>query len=730
MTNQIAELDLLLPPPFSANIGDADQQLILLLLEAGKQQVRPFTGTFHAPWLLTPFEADIWQTTNRGREELVSGHWENSIPIDWRVVLPNALLMTDAQYERLLLCVKKIAFFMRSNLISGCSAPVAWRLVTYRLIGLARWVVLHEHMFQPALHGFQLIDQDALEWLFSQIAEGGWTQAMQIPQRFLAKIYYGAHGSQCPPSLLKNPYSLPSSDIEPLVKWLDIQGAYTFVNIGTHVGKRYIRREWLAKLINENGGGICNSIINHLCRQLEPDFAEYSLLVSLKQTTELPPHWIVSTEDIEVGGTQSSMKANSALFASVLDAHHLMPDLVPEPSTLSTARAAQLTARIIRPSGHTPFIPINTGLAYLNMAMRFVSVYGESILGLYLSILRNRKMRNREHNSAMKRNYMDWCVSTGEPITSVLNITEFRRQDGCRDFDRFRNNPSLDDALRVLIGSCIVCIAGLKPSREGELTHLNRNCIRFDENGYWINFELGKSNVKGVEAWQQLDRPIPLIAAKAIQLLQRLGEGFTEKCSESRKFVDNLFCLPNISGFGTSPPSKHFINLHLDLFCDFVGLPSDSEGRRWYVRVHEMRKWFLLLLFWSGRFDVLDAGRWVAGHTDSKHLYDYIQKEIPGDELPELEADYAVDRLYRQDQARRRGLGSPAAEDDSATLYEAVLRHFNVESLSLVPESEWTAYIHSMRNDSKFHLEPHSIFGENGRDVVGINVSFVMRLTT
>ena len=74
-----------------------------------------------------------------------------------------------------------------------------------------------------------------------------------------------------------------------------------------------------------------------------------------------------------------------------------------------------------------------------------------------------------------------------------------------------------------------------------------------------------------------------------------------------------------------------------------------------------------------------------------------------------------------------RGKGDAGNDDGVDALYEAVLRHFKVESLTMVPESEWTGYVQSLRKDEKFLLEPHSIYGENGRDIVGINVSFVMR---
>ena len=269
-------------------------------------------------------------------------------------------------------------------------------------------------------------------------------------------------------------------------------------------------------------------------------------------------------------------------------------------------------------------------------------------------------------------------------------------------------------------------MAQLKPSREEELTHLKRHCLRKNANGFWFNFELGKSN--DGEVWQDEDRPVTVITARAIQLLQRLGEGLSTLFSEDRKVADNLFYLPKSEGMGALCANNSLLSNHLDMFCDYVGLPPDNEGRRWYVRIHEMRKWFLLLLFWSGRFDVLDAARWIAGHTDAEHIYAYIEKEFPGEELPKIEAEYSIDRVYRHEQEiMKHRKGHADNEDGVDALYRAILNHFNVESLTVVPDSEWVGYVKSLRKNDKFRLEPHSIFTENGRDVIGINVCFVMR---
>ena len=728
MTNLATLMDRIPPPQFPEYFSEQDRQMVLLALASAKQQILPYDGKFEAPWLLTPFESRVWETTNRGREEFVDGKWQNTIRIDWRIPLPNGGSLTDMRYERLLTLTKKIAFLTRCNLISGAIAPDGWGTRTSELIRLVRWTVLHEQRFQPDKYGLRLLDQPALDWLFGLVAAGGWTHALQIPQRLLVAIYMGAHGVACPKAVLDAPFAIPSSEIGPLVLWLENQGVYKKVREGAHFGKRHLCREKLARQISENYLSLKTANVSRFLRQFEPDFRDGLLLVVIRQSTELPSQKVISSLDAGDGVcSEKSLKAVSGLIGTVLDAHRHVPDLLPEPAQISLRRAMSIAIRISRPSGRTLFMPVNTGLVYLNTAMRFVHVYGEVLVDFYLEMIANYSpvRTGSRMNGLLRKCLNNWRIASGEPMATVLNITEFRREEGKPDFDRLRLNPTLDEALRVLIGSCIICMALLKPSREKELTHLKRDCLREDSGGYWINFNLGKSNAG--EAWQDEDRPIPVIAAKAIHLLQRLGNGLSMLFAEDRKVGENLFYLPRAEGFGARAATVNLLNNHLDIFCDFVGLPCDSEGRRWYVRIHEMRKWFLLLLFWSGRFDVLDAARWIAGHTDAEHIYAYIEKEFPGEELPQIEAEYSVDRVYRREQERKRGQGNADNEDGVDALYEAVLRHFKVESLAMVPESEWTSYVFSLRKDDKFRLEPHSIFGEDGKAVVGINVSFVMR---
>lgn len=728
MTNLAMLIERLPAPELPTSYTAQDCEMILLALESAKRHARPYDGDFKAPWLLNDFSDPEWITTNRGREEMVRGKWRNVIRVDWRVRLPNQAVLTDPRYKRLLNTNKQIAFLARSGFVSQITAPPTWRaLVSVQLL-LTRWMVLHEKRFQPETYGFKLLDQAALDSLMGMVSEGGWAIANQVPQRLLAVFFQGTFSESCPEEWLANPYVVPQSVIVPITDWLKQQDYYGEVCRGVNFGKQYLKRGPLVALIGESVGIMrLSGKLGAFFRQFERDLQCGELLVDVFQETELADQKTRTIkETVESGMAENSLQSVAQNITTILAAHRHDPEHLPEPGLISVRSAQVAALRQTRQSSHTPFVPVNVGLTYLNEAIRFVHVYGNSLVDYYLAVAATRTgIRAADDlDVTVKELGSTWRIASGDSISNVLNIVGFQRSARKPDFNRLRSQPSLDEALRVLIGSCIVCIALLKPSREDELTHLKRHCLREKGGGYYINFALGKSNVG--ETYNRPDRPIPVITARAIHLLQRLGDGLSKLYADDRKIAGNLFYLPKFDGTsGALAASSALLNMHLDILCDYVGLPPDRKGRRWYIRIHEMRKWFLLLLFWSGRYDVLDAARWIAGHTEASHIYAYIEREFPGEELPNLEAEYAVERLrileeqsYDEDSAESAGLGR---------LYEVVLRHFHVESLAMVPEAEWAGYVTTLRKTDGFMLEPHSVYADNGTDVIGINVSFVLR---
>jgi hypothetical protein len=739
MLNLAVLIDSMPSPVLPDYFSEADGQILLMALSNAKQQARPYEGSYMAPWLLSDFDDAEWVTTNRGREEQVINKWKNVIKIDWGIRLPNGDALTDPKYRKLLDLNKRIAFLVRSGYVSGISAPVTWRAAVYVQLQLTRWAVLHEAQFHPAEYGFKLIDQFAVDSLLRAIAEGGWASAHRFPQRLLANFYQASFGEPCPQHLIDGVYELPGYVTAKMSSYLAANDYFGRVSRGPNTNRAYLRRERLAAAIAESVDSLrVSSKLNAFCRQFESDFQDGELLVNLFQETEYPDQKTKRIKDVLASGSaENTLLSVSSNLTTILSAYRQVPDLLPEPALISIRRAHNQALRLTRQSGHNQFIPVNIGLAYLNQAMRFVHVYGEALVDYYLAVVaaRPKGTSNSLPERAMEVVFREVAgdqftavvEGVSRPIGTVLGINQFQRTGTAVDFELLRKQPTLDEALRVLIGACIVTIALMKPSRESELTHLKRDCLRQNSEGYHMHFVLGKSNAG--EAYQDMDRPIPVITAKAIQLLQKLGGGLSSIFGDTRKITDNLFYLPKLQGGdGALVASPNLLNTHIDVFCDYVGMPPDHLGRRWYVRTHEMRKWFLLLLFWSGRYDVLDAARWIAGHTDAKHIYAYIEREFPGEELPKLEAEYAVDRLRVLES---HGGNPERVESGLDALYATVLQHFKVQALSMVPDSEWVDYVTTLREANGFILEPHSVYANNTQsEVVGINVSFVLREPT
>jgi hypothetical protein len=403
---------------------------------------------------------------------------------------------------------------------------------------------------------------------------------------------------------------------------------------------------------------------------------------------------------------------------------------LPDPQALSIDSSSRRAKAETKLDGHREFIPINTGLSYLNEAMRWVHCYGEKLVDYYLATLSQLDLRSyrtlspRARHLEVQRAFA--AVDGTRFAVEELRIASFYRRPGPMNFVAVRADPSLTEAVNILIGACIVCIGLLKPSREAELVHLPRDCLRQGHDGYYLRFELGKSNAGEAYPWRE--KPIPAVAAQAIRHLQRLGDAVAAALGTKHQRQQSLFSLPTAYVGQSLVPSATALNLHLDAFCDRVALPPDALGRRWYVRVHEMRKWFLLLLFWAGRFDVLDAVRWIAGHVRAEHTYAYIEQNFPGEELPALEAEYSIDRLRRLDQMRRVKGGADASDEIPGleALYDRVCRQFKVASLVMVPEAEWTEYVATLRAENRFSLQPHSLYAKDGDRLVGLTVSFVL----
>ena len=285
--------------------------------------------------------------------------------------------------------------------------------------------------------------------------------------------------------------------------------------------------------------------------------------------------------------------------------------------------------------------------------------------------------------------------------TTRLSVEEYH--------SRFRENPSLIDLIRVYIGSVQIVVGALMARRMGELKELKTlECL--DSSELWLIF-LNRKSTKGLYGLRQLkSRPIDPIAAQMIKNLIRM-----QKILMRIGYIDSattLFSSPCHRG------SKNFYNStkriftrNLDIFCDFFEMPLNSEGQRYYIRQHQLRRFFAMLFFHTNSFGGLETLRWMLAHTDKSHVWHYITESMDGAALMGVKAQYVAEQLQH-------------GEDKTYQSLEKLLRErYGASDFAIVDADELEDEITELLKDGSVTIEPEffeDATGEQMRVIVKV----------
>lgn len=712
-----------------------DNEVIRQIMEAAYNDCDFSNVDFTANWLLSKFDDDFWFTRNKGREEFIDGKWKHTKNINFNITLSDGHKLTDDIYSNLLFVIKKVSFIVRSGRTGKVYGLVRWTDFVVQLLNFSKWLVLNKDHFNPHKHAFRAVSQSDLDSLFMELAIGGWFYTLNIPFRIISKIQ--KYSSSISPEILKSSdfFNLNEKYRDEVIEWFEKNDYFLRAQTGSFAGFKYINRKKISVFIGEELGILAGSSRSaKFFRQFERDYQISNLLLPIIQKTEYPDQNTPALDNIN--GLRSSSKTIESIsdsFNILLSTHLHIKESVPDPLSISPKVSFKKSVKETKAGSHTPFMPIDIGLEYLNHSVKWVNCYGDAIIQTFEQWIgkvdfieyKKENKHKRKHRVEIARKNVNFKsiklnAKGNLNISDLIDTTIYSRYLVELTHEKIRYKPSLFEAINVLVGACTVCIGLLKPSRMEEVEHLDINCLIKKRGGYYLRFELGKKNVG--EFNDITEKPIPSITATAITLLQRLSKCVSIAYGITNKNSEKLFNLPSNSLGKSKSISGSLLISYLNNFCDYVNLPVNNTGKRWYIRIHEMRKWFLLLLFWSGRFDVLDAARWIAGHIDASHIYEYIEREFPGEELPEIEAEYAIDRLLYFEET-----GDASENMELDKLYLNLLEHFNVKFLSMIPSMEWMDYVKELRKEEIFTLEPYSVFGENDCEFMGVNVLFVLR---
>jgi|TARA_R110002050_G_C8958159_1_gene514021 hypothetical protein len=608
-----------------------------------KPAVPSFSHKVTSPeWLLSDYKDVVWDCLFGSRKKR----------IDFRIILEDGSLLTDPKNSEFLFTLKYILCIQThprynggSRLVSTtCSAKVQIALNFFD------YLLIRKKYFRLAEFGISLVTSNDLliflERMRLGVSEGVYEYSYRVTQFLKEKggdvtdVHINDCIKHCPEiQYPPGDFSLELSNEELLraKAWIWSEGGYK-----KHTG--YKSKVLIFPLYSNTLSG-CGSNFVQI-----PDL-KFGDQYKLKEFAAVP-----------VKSNQEGVSSNKAITAykdfinslrivsgenfkgikdNVLDEYDSQSKLNQLPNSSGICRFRTL--------------PGDVALKALRDAFEFTTQYADDIFKSVGEILLANKSNSRDKVKMLDMLVPDFTSSTLLALGVQKWSLKRKKTDSDEYFKVFRSNNSLHALYEVLLGSIFVVVGILMARRTSEIRELKYDCLlprgkdpHLDKNKN-VNYSLEFDNRKSGHAGDRelLIRPITCSGAKLIWKLQK----FRQVIIESNKGADyeNLFVSILQSGAYSFEMSNSAYGLNLNRFCDYFETKTiklENFGtRRYYIRQHQLRRFFAMCFFWSSGYDGLDTLRWFLGHTDAEHLWHYITENTPGLVLRGVKAEALVHGL-------------------------------------------------------------------------------------
>ena len=123
-----------------------------------------------------------------------------------------------------------------------------------------------------------------------------------------------------------------------------------------------------------------------------------------------------------------------------------------------------------------------------------------------------------------------------------------------------------------------------------------------------------------------------------------------------------------------------------------------KDGKRYYIRAHQLRRFFALSFFWGSGFGGMDTLRWFMGHTDVEHLYHYITENTTGEVLRHAKSQYLSETIV-----------------EHAELRSLIEERYGTTDFTLLSTDDLEVFIDDLLLEGEVELEPEFIEDDNGQ---------------
>jgi hypothetical protein len=659
-----------------------------------------------APWLLSNFDDDLWS---------VSFGFSQPIELNWKIYLSDGSGLIDKKNRPLLTVFKHWLIASTSNKDSGGLHTTALKSQYVRFnttLHIIDLFVMDCGEYNVAKFGLEMLTRNNLKDLLVRISANN-EVALSIYQwpvmlrGFCLELLSKCDLKQLHRIVRQSPYLSVITEDQ---KANDVMGLPLEI-------VPYVRAALLVE-----GFYVFNSTKGYHVHSAKVSRIIYSnTIAGIKSQKPIMPMLMFSLSDEiftrEFDGVPIQTSQHSRMSAfnlrfyriALLDLRQLYPMslALPQAETLDCVtevfieggdqgRYGTVPANVMRHSVAAAIkYHINHGRALVETYCKLASLCKE--LSLSIADLTEEQFQSCLHNELKELGVKKLGLACRRPgfaawtAPVTLSSKEY--------FAQVRKNVGFLELLAIYYGAAQLVVGLLSARRSKELRDLPENC--FDRSRKWLVFLNQKASRSTSVTRQLMARPLDDIAVDMVANIQWLHDEL-----EDLGFVDDtypLFSAPGLKGAGwLIKPDVFIYYRNMDLFQDYIESPLDAEGRRYYVRQHQLRRFFALLFYTSFKGARLDTLRWYFGHSDFKHIYNYITSVVPGADLRSAKATAIAERLTDH--------GWPAYKE----LAQLLKDEFGVENFKLASTARLEMYLDELLKKEAVALEPKFFIGSSG----------------
>ena len=661
-----------------------------------------------ADWLLNDFGDTIWK--------IQIAH-KSPVELDWRVQLPNGDLLTYPAHSELLASLRHF-LIIGTDGIDGQFTTLANFSRKMRFVSTCRvidYILIRAEPFKLLEFGLAGLDLDNFKSILTALASHPNAEESVYKWRETATIFCRTLIENFDESKAKKIYEkwptilhvsdqqleeleldIPPKDIPKLRAALKYSGFY-YGN--ATAGYKASSTKMSSQMYQHSlrGKQTPKSKLNFL--NFFPGDATYD--------REFPRAKVTTGEDNRL------LETTYVVYRSVLASIHAISTTgLPAPDPEDTLEISEYKVDV-NTSARFRSVPADVLFDLFRKGLEFYFDYGHAILDGFSTVARHCALHDLKMSTLSEQKLSKLLNPTLKQMgVKRIGLSCYGEMTGARKkrssdrekyFYEFRRNEGLLELVLVCFGVIKFTVGTLMARRVDELIPLKtEGCL--DATKSWLIFGLEKSSRGVLGARQIEERPIDEIGSEMIENLCN----FQVKLRDAG-FINNLttvFAVPSLLGkMELMEPNHHLYNRSLDFLCDYFESGLNDAGERYYVRQHQLRRFFAIMFFYTNSFGELDTLRWMLGHRDVEHVWHYLTECLSPGEIAGAGAKYFTD-LAKSDRL-----------ENYKDLQHLLQTKFGTTKVHLVDENQIERYLDSMLKEGYARIQPEFFKTETGKSM-------------